>query len=147
MINFRIYKKWKTAFFFKYHTARSLHRELTNIFLLCTNESNYYYCYCNINEIAICSLCKLCQYFRDCKIDNLSCEKFLQLNYNKKDKLDLLVSLISPFFSLIKSEKKDALHFFSKEYYCYSRDISTRDIKFLSLDQIIEKNKAKVIDG
>ena len=133
--------------FFKYHTTRSLHRELTNIFLLCINESNYYYCYCNINEIAICSLCKLCQYLRDCKIDNLSCDKFLQLNYNKKDKLDLLVSLISPFFSLIKSEKKDALHFFSKEYYCYSRDISTRDIKFLSLDQIIEKNKAKVIDG
>ena len=100
--------------FFKYHTARSLHRELTNIFLLCTNESNYYYCYCNINEIVICSLCKLCQNFRNCKIDNLSCEEFLQLNYNKKDKLDLLVSLISPFFSLIKSEKKDASHFFSK---------------------------------
>ena len=144
MINFRIYKKWKTAFFFKYHTARSLHRELTNIFLLCTNESNYYYSYCNINEIAICSLCKLCQYFRDCKIDNLSCEKFLQLNYNKKDKLDLLVSLISPFFSLIKSEKKDALHFFSQEYYYYSKDLSTRDTKFSSLDDII---KAKINNG
>ena len=137
----------ENSVFFKYHTARSLHRELTNIYLLCTKESNYYYCYCNTNEIVICSLCRLCQYFRDGKIDNLSCEQFLQLNYNKKDKLDLLVSLISPFFSLIKSEKKDALHFFSKEYYCYSRDISTRDIKFLSLDQIIEKNKTKVIDG
>ena len=144
MINFRIYKKWKTAFFFKYHTARSLHRELTNIFLLCTNESNYYYCYCNINEIVICSLCKLCQNFRNWKIDNLLCEEFLQLNYNKKDKLDLLVSLISPFFSLIKSEKKDALHFFSKEYYYYSKDISTGDIKFSSLDDII---KAKINNG
>ena len=92
--------------FFKYHTARSLHKELTNIYLLCIKESNYYYCYCNTNEIVICSLCRLCQYFRDGKIDNLSCEQFLQLNYNKKDKLELLVSLISPFFSLIKSEKK-----------------------------------------
>ena len=91
------------SIFFKYHTARSLYRELTNIYLLCTKEANYYYCYCNTNEIVICSLCRLCQYFRDGKIDNLSCEQFLQLNYNKKDKLDLLVSLISPFFTLIKS--------------------------------------------
>ena len=93
----------ENSVFFKYHTARSLHRELTNIYLLCIKEPNYYYCYCNTNEIVICSLCRLCQYFRDGKIDNLSCEQFLQLNYNKKDKLDLLVSLISPFFTLIKS--------------------------------------------
>ena len=33
--------------FKKYETARSLHRELTNILLLCINESNYYYCYCD----------------------------------------------------------------------------------------------------
>ena len=92
--------------FYKYHTARSLHRELTNIFLLCTKKSNYYYCYCNINKISNCSLCKLCQYLRDCKISNLSCDNFLQLNYNKKDKLDQLVSLISPFFNCIRSEKK-----------------------------------------
>ena len=39
--------------FFKYHTARSLHKELTNIYLLCIKESNYYYCYCNTNEIVI----------------------------------------------------------------------------------------------
>ena len=134
MINFR---KMENSVFFKYDTARSLHRELTNIYLLCIKESNYYYCYCNTNEIVICSLCRLCQYFRDVKIDNLSCEQFLQLNYNKKDKLDLLVSLISPFFSLIKSEKKDALHFFSQEYYYYSKDLSTGDTKFSSLDDII----------
>ena len=131
--------------FYKYHTARSLHRELTNIFLICTKESNYYYCYCNINEISNCSLCKLCQYLQDCQIDNLSCEKFLQLNYNKKDKLQLLVSLISPFFSFFKSEKKDALHFFTQEHYYYSKDLSTGDIKFDSLNDIIEKTK--IIDG
>ena len=74
----------------------------------------------------------------------MSSEKFLQLNYNKKDKLDLLVSSISPYFSLIKSEKKDALHFFSQEYYYYSKDLSTRDTKFSSLDDII---KAKINNG
>ena len=129
--------------FYKYHTARSLYKELTNIFLLCTNESNYYYCYCYTNGVVICSLYELCQYFKDCKINNLPFDKFLQLNYNKKYKLEQLVSLISPFFTRIKSEKKDALHFFSKEYYYYSTDISTGDIKFLSLDQIIEKTKQK----
>ena len=137
MINFRN-KKMEHSVFFKYHTARSLHRELTNIYLLCIKEPNYYYCYCNTNEIVICSLCRLCQYFRDGKIDNLSCEQFLQLNYNKKDKLDLLVSLISPFFTLIKSENKDALHFFSQEYYYYFKNLSTGKTKFSSLDDIIK---------
>ena len=126
------------SIFFKYHTARSLYRELTNIYLLCTKEANYYYCYCNTNEIVICSLCRLCQYLKDCKIDNLSLEQFLQLNYNKKDKLDLLVSLISPFFTLIKSENKDALHFFSQEYYYYFKNLSAGKTKFSSLDDIIK---------
>ena len=128
----------ENSIFFKYHTARSLYRELTNIYLLCTKEANYYYCYCNTNEIVICSLCRLCQYLKDCKIDNLSLEQFLQLNYNKKDKLDLLVSLISPFFTLIKSENKDALHFFSQEYYYYFKNLSTGKLKFSSLDDIIK---------
>ena len=126
------------SIFFKYHTARSLYRELTNIYLLCTKEANYYYCYCNTNEIVICSLCRLCQYLKDCKIDNLLLEQFLQLNYNKKDKLDLLVSLISPFFTLIKSENKDALHFFSQEYYYYFKNLSTGRTKFSSLDDILK---------
>ena len=126
------------SIFFKYHTARSLYRELTNIYLLCTKEANYYCCYCNTNEIVIFSLCRLCQYLKDCKIYNLSLEQFLQLNYNKKDKLDLLVSLISPFFTLIKSENKDALHFFSQEYYYYFKNLSTGKNKFSSLDDIIK---------
>ena len=43
--------------FKKYNTARSLHRELTNILLLCVNESNYYYCYCDKGKH-----CMLCQF-------------------------------------------------------------------------------------
>ena len=125
--------------FKKYNTARSLHRELTNILLLCINESNYYYCYCDKGKH--CTLCQFCEYFPDVKIENLSCEKFLQMNYNKKDKLNTVVDLIRPFFDQVKSEKKGALDFFYKEYYWHSRDISTGDIKYVSLDEIIESNK------
>ena len=127
--------------FKKYETARSLHRELTNILLLCINESNYYYCYCDNEKHINCTLCQFCEYFPDVKIENLSCEKFLQLNYNKKDKLDMVVYLILPFFDRLKSEKEDAIQFFYKEYYWHSRDIATGEIKYVSLDQIIENTK------
>ena len=96
--------------FKKYSTARSLHRESTNILLLCINESNYYYCYCDKGKH--CMLCQFCEYFPDVKIENLSCEKFLQLNYNKKDKLNTVVDLIRPFFDQVKSEKKRCIRFF-----------------------------------
>ena len=127
--------------FKKYDTARSLYRELTNILLLCINESNYYYHYCDNDKHINCTLCQFCEYFPDVKIENLSCEKFLQLNYNKKDKLNTVVDLIRPFFDQVKSEKKGALDFFYKEYYWHSRDIATGDIKYVSLDEIIESNK------
>ena len=83
----------------------------------------------------------------DAKIENLSCRKFLQLNYAKKEKLDIVISLISPFFNRIKSEKEAASDFFNKEYYWHSRDISTGDVKFVSLDQIIESDKQLVKDN
>ena len=127
--------------FKKYNTARSLHRELTNILLLCINESNYYYCYCDNEKHINCTLCQFCEYFPDVKIENLSCEKFLQLNYNKKGKLDMVVDLILPFFDRLKSEKEDAIQFFYKEYYWHSRDIATGEIKHVSLDEIIENTK------
>ena len=50
----------------------------------------------------------------------------------------MLVSLISPFFTLIKSENKDALHFFSQEYYYYFKNLSTGRTKFSSLDDILK---------
>ena len=133
--------------FCKYNDTRSLHKELTNILLLCTEESNYYYCYCDIDNRITCSLCQFCQFLPDAKIENLSCQKFLQLNYAKREKLDIVVSLISPFFNRIKSEKEAALDFFNKEYYWHSRDISTGDVKFVSLDEIIESDKQLVKDN
>ena len=128
------------SIFTKYDTARSLHRELTNILLLCINESNYYYCYCDNEKHLTCTLCQFCEYFPNVKIENLSCEKFSQLYYNQKEKLDIVVDLIRPFFDRVKSEKKDAIQFFCKEYYWHSRDIATGKIKHVSLDEIIEKN-------
>ena len=124
--------------FCKYNDTRSLHKELTNILLLCTEESNYYYCYCDIDNRITCSLC---QFLPDAKIENLSCRKFLQ------EKLDMVISLISPFLNRIKSEKEAALDFFNKEYYWHSRDISTGDVKFVSLDEIIESDKQLVKDN
>ena len=125
--------------FARYQTARSLHKELTNILLLCINDSNFYYCYCNDRKR--CSLCEFCEYFPNVKIENMSCEKFLQLNHDKKDKLDKVVALLKPFFDRVKSEKENALEFFHKEYYWYSRNISTGDISYITLDEIIESNK------
>ena len=133
----------KDNVFYKYQTVHSLHKELTNVLLLCTEESNYYYCYCDSVKPRLCSLCELCQFLSDenNKVENLSCKKFLQLNYNKKEKLDLFVNLISPFFTRIKVEKETALDFFNKEYYWHSRDIKTGQVHFVTLDQIIENDK------
>ena len=69
--------------FAKYHTARSLHKELMNILLLCTNDSNYYYCYCDKKQ-SKCTLCEFCEYFPDAKIENMSIENFLDKNYKPK---------------------------------------------------------------
>lgn len=123
--------------FAKYDTARSLFRELMNILLLCTHDSNYYYCYCKAPNK--CTLCEFCDYFPDAKIDNIPIKSFLELNRNQKDKLDTVVrQTIKPFFDKVKSEnQQDSLQFFNKEYYWHSRDIATGTIKHVSLDEII----------
>ena len=126
------------SLFAKYDTARSLHRELTNILLLCTNESNYYYCYCDDSKQSNCTLCQFCEYFPDAKIENISMECYLDLHYNQKEKLNIVVDLIKPFFDKVKQEDKSALQFFYKEYYWHSRDIATGTIKHVSLDEIID---------
>lgn len=114
------------------------------MYLLCTNNSTYYYCYCDQEkDLPICLLCQLCQFFKDCKIDNIPCDKFLQLNYIKKEKLNLLVDLVLPFYNGIKSQNEDALSFFSEDYYYYFKDIATDDVKTVLLDEIIEKTKIK----
>ena len=101
--------------FFKFKDTCSSHKELTNVLLLCVCESNYYYCYCHSNKRkTTCSLCDLCNFLSDesNRIENLSIKKFLQVNYNKREKLDIVLNLITPFFNRIKAEKEDALDFF-----------------------------------
>ena len=125
--------------FAKYNTAKSLHKELMNILLLCTNESNYYYCYCDKEKQPKCTLCKFCEYFPDAKIENTPIKNFLGKNYNEKDQLNKVVNLIKPFFDKVQSEDKGSLQFFNKEYYWHSRDIATGTITFVSLDEIIDE--------
>ena len=127
------------SIFAKYDTARSLYRELKNILLLCIHESNYYYCYCN-EQNQKCTLCQFCDYFPDAKIENQPIECFIDLNRNQKQKLDLVVGLINPFYQKILSEDKTSLQFFYKEYYWQSRDIASGTIKHVSLDEIIDGN-------
>ena len=70
--------------FLKFDTAK-LHRELTNILLIATEESNYHYCYCR--QTNKCSLCQLCSFLfatKDQKIDGLPTKKFLQKIYNDR---------------------------------------------------------------
>ena len=126
--------------FAKYNTAKSLHRELMNILLLCTHESNYYYCYCHKEKLPKRTLCEFCDYFPEAKIDNMLIKNFLEKNFKEKDQLDKVVNLIKPFFDKVKSEDKGSLKFFNKEYYWHSRDIATGTIKYVSLDEIIDNN-------
>ena len=129
--------------FAKYNTAKSLHRELMNILLLCTHESNYYYCYCHKEKQPKCTLCEFCEYFCNVKIENISIENFLITNYKKKDQLNKIVNLIKLFFDKVKFENEGSLDFFNKEYYWHSRDISTGTISYVTLDQIIEEKIIK----
>ena len=70
--------------FAKYNTARSLFKELMNIFLLCTYESNYYYCYCYEKRKKKCTLCEFCEHFCNVKIENKPIKNFLIENNKKK---------------------------------------------------------------
>ena len=129
--------------FAKYNTARSLFKELMNIFLLCTYESNYYYCYCHKKRQPKCTLCEFCEHFCNVKIENKPIKNFLIQNNKEKDQLNKIVNLIKPFFDKVKFENKGSLEFFNKEYYWHSRDISTGTISYLTLDQIIEEEIVK----
>ena len=88
-----------------------------NIFLLCTYESNYYYCYCHIKRQPKCTLCEFCEHFCNVKIENKPIKNFLIENNKEKDQLNKIVNIIKPFFDKVKFENKGSLDFFNKEYY------------------------------
>ena len=125
-----------------YNSTSELHRELTNIVLLCIEDSNsFYYCYCG-EKFGDCGLCKLTEFLVDIDeenlMDGLSPRRFLAKNYNKRSKLDEFALKILPFFEKMKMDCDPSLDFFKKKYYWSSRDGITGTYHDLSLEEVIE---------
>ena len=88
----------------KYDSTSELHRELTNIVLLCLEDVNsFFYCYCG-EEFGDCGLCDLITFFANIDdenlMDGLSPRKFLAKNYNRRGKLEEFSLKILPFFTV-----------------------------------------------
>ena len=127
--------------FLKFDTAK-LHRELTNILLTATEESNYHYCYCR--QTNICSLCQLFSFLygtKDQKIDDLPSKKFLQKFYNDRVRLQKFLNIISPFFEKMYSQDKRSVEFFDKEYSWSLRNYQEGTYSTMTLDEIIDSDK------
>ena len=128
--------------FITYNSTSELHRELTNIVLLCMEDSNsYYYCYSG-EEFGDCNLCKLIDFLFDIEkknlMDGLSPRSFLARNYNNRSKLEEFSLKILPFFEKMKNDFEPALDFFKKKYHWSSRDRRTGTYHDLSLEEVIE---------
>ena len=145
-------------YFKKYESTKDLHKELTNIFLLITENSYYSYCYCDkLDEISACGLrsflkflfykecglCSLCKFlYQKNLMDGLPPEKFLQLNYDNRSKLRMFASKISPFFDRMEREDKSSLDFFDNQYSWSMKDYSYGcTYRSMTLDEIIENDK------
>ena len=104
--------------FIKYNSKSELHRELTNILLLATEDSSYFYCFCFKFDDTKCDLCNLCEFLFDENnlMDGLSPKKFLRLNYNNRLKLEEFANKILPFFKRIQLNDARALDYFNRDY-------------------------------
>ena len=131
--------------FIRYNSTSELHKELTNILLLATEDSNFFYCYCDkFSETrSKCDLCALCEFLfdDDSLMDGLPPKKFLQLNYDNRVKLEEFASKISPFFKRIERNDRRALEFFDKEYVWTLKDYSSATYYSMTLTEIIENDK------
>ena len=111
----------------KYNSKSELHRELLNILLLATEDSNDF-CFCDkFREMkSKCGLCSLCEFLFDENnlMDGLSPKKFLQLNYNNRLKLEEFANKILPFFKRIQLNDARALDFFHRDYEWTLKDFS-----------------------
>ena len=128
--------------FITYNSTSELHRELTNIVLLCTEDSNsYYYCYSG-EEFGDCNLCKLIDFLFDIEkknlMDGLSPRSFLARNHNNRSKLEEFSLKILPFFEKMKKDFEPALDFFKQKYHWTSRDRITGKFHDLSFEEVIE---------
>ena len=127
--------------FLKFESTSELHKELTNILLLATEDSNFFYCYCV--KDSECDFCALCHFLSDDNnlMDGLPSRKFLQLNYTNRDKLDKFTNKIFPFFERMDQFDKRWLDFFNKEYEWCLKDYSTATYHTMTLTEIIESDK------
>ena len=128
--------------FITYNSTSELHRELTNIVLLCMEDNDScYYCYSG-EEFGDCGLCKLIDFLFDIEnknlMDGLSPRRFLARNYNNRSKLEEFSLKILPFFEKMKEDFEPALDFFKKKYHWTSRDRGTGKFYDLSFEELIE---------
>ena len=136
--------------FLKFELTSELHKELTNILLLTTEDSNFFYSYC-VKAGRKCDLCDLCHFLSDDNnlMEGLPPNKFLQLNYANREKLDDFADKI---FLIFEHFDKRSLDFFNKEYEWVLKDYSTATYHTLTLTEIIDcdkefvKNNPKLFD-
>ena len=125
-----------------YNSTSELHRELTNIVLLCVEVNNSFYYCCCLEEFGKCGLCKLTDFLVEIEkenlMDGLSPRRFLAKNYNKRSKLEEFSLKILPFFEKMKMDNDPSLDFFKKIYHWSSRDRRTGTYHDLSLEEVIE---------
>ena len=123
--------------YIEYDSTSDLHKELTNILLLPTEESNFVYRYCHklSDKRAKCDLCALCHFLFHYNnlMDGLLPKKFLQLNYDNRVKLDEFASKILPFFKRMELNDKNSLDFFGKEYSWSMKDYSSATYHSMTL--------------
>ena len=134
--------------YIKYDTTAELHKELTNIILLCLEEiSSYFYCYCG-EKFGDCDLCNLIEFLANTDdenlMDGLSPRKFLQKNYNNRDKLEEFSLKILPFFQKMEMNKEECLDFFQKRYHWSKKDRLHGTTHSLTLEEVIENEKEMV---
>ena len=127
--------------YIKYDSTSELHRELTNIVLLCLEDINsFFYCYCG--EEFDCGLCDLITFFANIDEQNLmdgfSPRKFLAKNYNRIEKLEEFSLKILPFFQKMEMNHYPSLDFFKKRYHWSSRDRVHGTTHSLTLEEVIE---------
>ena len=134
--------------FIEYDRTAELHKELTNITLLCLVEiSSYFYCYCG-EEFGECDLCKLIEFLANIDdeklMDGVSPRKFLQINYNNREKLEEFSLKILPFFQKMEMNNENCLDFFQKRYRRSMVNSFHKISYYLTLEEIIENEKEMV---
>ena len=128
--------------YINYNSTSELHRELSNIVLLCLEDINsFYYCYCG-EEFGDCGLCELIVFFANIDdenlMDGLSPRKYLAKNYNKRTKLEVFSLKILPFFEKMEKNHDPSLDFFKKRYRWSSKDRLNGTTHSLTLEEVIE---------